>query len=1250
MIARRRLVVVGLLLAASCAHLQPHGATVEGAGERGWRAWLAGDSSGAERAFATVATTTTADDARALYGRALLFHERGDWAHAWDAWWTLLDAATRAPQTGRDATWWHAFADSAAHKLEGLVGEVAGERAQAEKLALLDGKRLPLDARLRLLAMRATYARRLGREDEARGFDAARGCPGHWYVAGSYGRLPRLDLETSFAPDGDGDRARLRDERVRGCNFAIDADGGLQGVLYAAGWMRAGNATDAVVTVEDDEPWRLYVDGKPAFDARDATKYTPRIRRVTLPLAAGWHHVALKMSGPGGRADVAFSVAADAPLEFHDGPASSAPRASSSSAPRASSSSAPRAQSSGAIVAREISGELPDAADANATDAALIDFLAAQAASRLGDTDGAEAALARLATRAPKFAPAELVAANVYANDASRPQRTARDRSRRALERALKLDGTLERARYNLALTLLNNDKVREALATLDDARAGGAFRKSWQEAFGRYQALKQRGWQREAELALDDARKIDPEACQPLAAAVELARDRHDVALAAKLAQKASTCNGGSDELADLLRNSGQLDGAIAEYRRLVALDPAKETWRAGLAEALKESSQPARAVPELETLILRHPRAAYYRRSLADVLFELGQAERARKVIEDGLALTPENQELSRALLALCPESEGRCPGILDPFRVDGRSVIAAYEHDAQKPKWATPAVIVLDRTVTRVFPTGGRLTLTHNIIQVLDKDGIDKWGEVSIPGAADVLTLRTVKADGTTREPEDLTGDKDTISVPDLEPGDYVEFEYVDPQAPPAAFPDGFLAERFFFGSYDAPLYRSEYVVAAPEDMKLQIDRRGNAPKEMMQRQGALETYTFGTRYCAQLHAEPAAAPMAEYLPSVRVAANLSVAAWSSYLFDAQWPVNRANLELTTIVARETKNARSPVDKVRALDAWVRKHIKQGGTLDEAATSILAREEGSRVALLSALLSAAGVPSEMWLVRAARDARLDGELPDLEGYDEPILSAAGLLVDPRFRHGPAGQLSPALRGGTAMVLGLGKPRLVPVPKQDVDARRMELDVQLAADGGAEVSVREELRGWPALEWREALEKLAPDRVYPEFEQRTLGYYFPGAVLSALDWSGKDDDAGAFVVSYKFKMAQLARRAGRELILPAPFPAQLARRYLGATARTTPLMVEYGSPTKLHARITLPPRAVAVLPPPVSRNLPYAHFSQAATGGDGVVELDASFAMDDARLPVSAFPAFADFALTVDRAEVKALTIRLQ
>ena len=880
-------------------------------------------------------------------------------------------------------------------------------------------------------------------------------------------------------------------------------------------------------------------------------------------------------------------------------------------------------------------------------DRALADYLAAHAAYRAGDLDAGEAALARLEERAPKFAPAWLLAAQLRSDDPSRPPRLARDRGRRALERALALDPTLDRARYNLALVELNADRPREALARLDEVKRP----RSWRFFFARQQALKQRGWQREADEALAEARRRDPEACPALEADVERRRELHDVRGAMALARQASVCDGGSDELADLLRSSGDLPGAIAEYRRLTALDPMRESWRAGLAETLAESGDEAHAAVEFERLVARYPRASHYRRQLADTLFALGQPGRARKVIEDGLAETPESEELHRALAALCDEREGRCPGIMDPFRVDGRKVIADFEHDTHKPKWDTPAVIVLDRTVTRVFPTGARLTLTHNIIRVQDKDAIDKFGEVQIPPDADLLTLRAIKADGTTREPEEVA-EKDTISVPDLEPGDYVEFEYVDPAAPPGAFPGGFLAERFFFRSYDAPLYRSEYVVAAPPGMKLQVDRRGDGvPAMRVDRTRDLSIYTFATTLQPQIFPEPSSTPFAEFLPSVRVASGLSRQGWKDYLLDGQLLAGRANRELLRLAAEITRGAAGDTAKVRAVDAWVRRHVKGGGgAIDEPATSILAREEGNRITLEAALDAAAGVSSRLWLAHPPRDAQLDGELPDLEGFDEPLLRAGGLWIDPRYRHAPTGFVSPPLRGGLAFALAPGKLESARVPPGNSDDRQMDFDMHLAADGSAEVSVRETLRGWPALEWREALEKLAADRVGPEFEQHTLGFHFPGASLESLSWTGKDDDAGPFTVSYKFRAPQLARRVGGALVLPAPFPAELGKRYIGVARRTTPLLVDYAPPTHVHARIAVPRRMVAALPPPVRAETPFGLFEQEATAGGSAatVVLDARFAMSDARLPVADYRRLVDFAQRVDRAEARALELR--
>src|SRR5262249_24393991 len=134
--------------------------------------------------------------------------------------------------------------------------------------------------------------------------------------------------------------------------------------------------------------------------------------------------------------------------------------------------------------------------------------------------------------------------------------------------------------------------------------------------------------------------------------------------------------------------------------------------------------------------------------------------------------------------------------------------------------------------DRTITRALPTGARLTLTHNLIRIETKAGVERWGEVQIPPGAEVLTLRTIKPDGSTREPEEIA-EKQTVSAPDLVPGDTLELEYLEAAAPPAALPGGFLGERFYFSSFDAPLDRTEYVLATPAGMAVDVDARGGVP---------------------------------------------------------------------------------------------------------------------------------------------------------------------------------------------------------------------------------------------------------------------------------------------------------------------------------------------------------------------------------------------------------------------------------
>ena len=93
--------------------------------------------------------------------------------------------------------------------------------------------------------------------------------------------------------------------------------------------------------------------------------------------------------------------------------------------------------------------------------------------------------------------------------------------------------------------------------------------------------------------------------------------------------------------------------------------------------------------------------------------------------------------------------------------------------------------------------------------------------------------MLKLQTIKPDGRVLEPDLIEG-KETISLPNLAVGDYVEQEYLRVLDPPTGIPGGLLGDRFYFASFELPFDRSELVVLLPEGMDVTVDPRGQAPQ--------------------------------------------------------------------------------------------------------------------------------------------------------------------------------------------------------------------------------------------------------------------------------------------------------------------------------------------------------------------------------------------------------------------------------
>ena len=1141
----------------------------------GWEALVAGRTGDAERLFDKRLRAAAADPV-ALFGRASIAYERGAPEQAIADYAAVLVAVRAAPDG-----WGPLLAPVAAGRVLALFDEVGG----ATRKRIVDGLRpselaraagLPWQARIELGRLAAHAARELGDADELARVGDRIGCARQAFDLGLLGPLPNLDLDSAPPPAWPPAPAAWRSLVVSGCRLDLaatpDGRGGAR-VVRVAFEVPAGGYH---VVLDYPAEARLAIDGGAPFAHGLATRYGPRVSAVRVELGEGRHDLEVRLATRGGiaRLTLALLPAADGgpAIRFVD------PRiaAGARKPPVVTDANRP-----------------PPAPGAGTAAGALADYCVAYTALRAEATDDALLAAARLRER-PRFALGLSLAGAIAREDATRPMSFAQDAARSALRAAVSIDRDLARPWHDLASIALDADRPRDAV---DAARAAARAAPGWWgPPLLLARAFTARGLDFDAgrALARGETTPADQIPCAALEAMRGQARERRELAREARLESALVGCGGNVEARVDRLRARGELAAARAVLRAALRLEPGRQDLVTDLATVLAAEGNHAEAIAELAALVAREPNDPLHRVELADAQVAAGRAADARATITAALAARPDVADVLRAARALA------VPLPLDEFRVDGRETIRAFE--AAAIRYSAPAVMVLDRAVMRLFPSGTLMALTHQIVRVDSKDAVARWGEVVVPAGAEILTLRTHKRDGSTREPEEING-KETISAADVAIGDYIEWEYLEARPPMPAFAPGFVTDRFFFQSFDAPMARSELVLVSPARLALELDSRAGAPRPQTRTAvDGTRVTTFLAVGVSQLFAERAAVPAIEYVPSVRASTGVGWNRWARYLAEELHDGVRASPDVRA-QARKLAEA-APRDRralAAALVEWVTENIEAGDELTDPASFALARGRGSRIALTLALAREVGIPARPVLARSRLVAEPGAPVPpqELDDFADALIEFdlgapyGTVYVDPRLRHAAFGYLPPGLDGARILTVPDGKFALARKIASD-DRRTVDMTIRLDEHGGGVAVATEELAGWPALEWAELVDRFGTDRarLRQDFEQRWLGVQFPGAHLRELEIElpkpTRRDQPGTARVRYSFSSSRLAvpsargasggAGGGEMRIAPTFFRSQPGRRFAAEPQRATALMLGFDVPTRVTATVELP------------------------------------------------------------------------
>ncbi|MFT3713780.1 MAG: tetratricopeptide repeat protein [Archangium sp.] len=872
---------------------------------------------------------------------------------------------------------------------------------------------------------------------------------------------------------------------------------------------------------------------------------------------------------------------------------------------------------------------------------ALAGYLAARDAQGR-DGDGALALLAGL-PESLKGPAVSVLRAEASLEDRSVPTRVGRGRATRELEAALVKDPGYVIAKMATAQLALDDGRQLDALEQARMARdAHSPAGAPVLQLIARVELAM--GLDAQAVVTTRAAEAALPGACDSLLLQYDLARRRDAVKEADELLGKTAHCAGYLSRSAEHLRGRGEIGGAIAQYEAMLARDEGQvgvATVLAGLYTSQKRFDDATKLLQRLRAQWPRHPQLP---KTLGDVLEVQGDAKGALAAREAALVLDGTDLVLRRAI-----ERSKTGKELLEQWAISTEDALKSYEA-APGSEDATTA-FVLDAAAIQAFPDGTMVDRVHIIQKALDQQGVQTAAEVEIPAGATVLKLRTLKPDGRALEPENIDG-KEDMSLPGVQVGDLVEYEYL--LAHPTRGPGlpGFTAGAFYFQVARTPNARSNYVVIAPKGSGMEVDAHNvKAPKPQLE--GEFEVLRHEERRVPAYIPEPLGPPSAnEWLPFVSVGAGQkgNDGVIRSYA-DAFFERGAVTWEVEAFARNAVKDLKTPlgVDAVKAIYAAVHHKLSgRDGGLAISASASVSQDRGSRTWLLKSSLDALGFEARLVAVRAFTSDPAPYTFPN-EGLlpyicvRVTIPGGEPVWLDALVRFAPFGELPEfALGGLDAWVLPEpGKPmeQTITPSRLTRPGKSVTLDLTLNEAGELVGKGEETYSGSEAAQLAEALESLSADQ-RDQALQSALARYFGGADLSKLEVKMDRDVGAPVVVKYEFIARRFARAEGNKLIAASlTYPLMVGRRFLAVPARVTPLFIEASEASSTKATLTLPAGWSLQGPvPEVKLEGPSGTYLRHETQKANQLIIEEEFRLTQSRVPTKQYDAFAQFAGEVD------------
>ncbi|MBI2193750.1 MAG: DUF3857 domain-containing protein [Planctomycetes bacterium] len=1170
---------------------------------------------------------------------SMVLERRGDYASALDPLLAIAAQETEPP-----------IRELAVRTIRSYLGNTNDFTARVEpafrRLLRRPGSQPLLTVRLAREVLADLYER-TGRHDQYVRARREMGEVGAWRVTGSFGRHGHLDLHRAFPPEADeafrptyeweGEEVRTRDEDFTGDWVRPVGKDLRPGTFYAAARFWLPLSQEVIFHLDCADPLILAIDGRTAL-LRDSTRNWVREEQsFRLALEEGWHGLVVKACSGSVPAGFRLCVtdASSRALEDFKGPAA---------VRKTEPPPSPEAWRTEALA--DTAERFCDAILAERHGDPWAHFVKAWLASEAGN--GVEARLHQeMATAAlPDFAEFHFYLARYLNDDDSLSKEEASSRARQEYQRAADLADEFAAALDEVSDFDITENHSREAIRSIQ--RCTRINPHYWGYGLTLFLAYRGRGWENLATEALDRALSLHPEAEQALKHGRDWFEARHDFARADDCERRLQEVLAQEGHRAGHLEDLGRTREAIREYQRLVRQRPRETRFRSALADLYLREGMWEEARSELHGLLAFDPNPEAVYKDLARLFFRSGRPEEGRAALKKALEERPADRELREVLILLGEKDE------FEEFRIPLEEVLKARGDGAPPPGIST--VYLLDQFVTRVFPDGSSLDLTHIIAKVLDKDGVERLGEISVPDGARLYELRVVKPNGETFEPE-IHHPKESYTMSGLAPGDIVEFEHLAASEQPE-IPNGYSGANFTFNSLEVPTERAQLVILTDPGYPLRFHFQNGGIEPQIEKRQGLDIYRWEMRNPVAVHREPKSVPYQEYIPYLQFSGGLTWEAVRRQHEDRLMGLLRVSPEMGAALREALHDVTDDPERAKRIFRLVEDRVKNpGGTtfLGHPAHLIFSERAGNPLVLLKALYDEAGLTTDVVFAYSQALALPVMDVPNSGTFPFGLLrlrlpGRPEIWIEPVRSGVPFGYISPAF-GGTRGLLVLGQGEaFVEIPHRPPEQDRIStvLSGRVSSEGDLDAQVETEYTGFSAGSIRVMVENFSYQQWLQRIE-RNLSEAVRGASASDMTLENPDDPEKPVVIRYRFKASRFARREGNSLRVTQFLGTHnLVQRFAALPGRRIPLLIPSPLNTRMETRLSFPEGSTLTHRPPdlVAESI-FARFESVGQEEGAMVRLVRSLVMPIQRVTPQDYPAFAQFCQQVERNEVTDIVV---